>query len=80
MERIQPYFKLTSKTKVLEVWDMSAINRNMRVYPSTFNLTDEEYEVAKKLMTRDFKTAILNRRSDNKGIAMLADDIIVQRG
>ena len=72
MERIQPYYKLNLKKKVLEVWHGSAI--------SFYGLLDEDIPIVEKLLQRDFKTAILYRRSNNDGISSMCDDIIVQRG
>ena len=72
MERVQPYFRLNRKKKVLEVWHGSSI--------SFYGLLDEDIPIVEKLLQRDFKTAILYRRSNNDGIASMCDDIIVQRG
>jgi len=41
---------------------------------------ENDLPIIEKLMQRDFKTAILNRHHDNKGIELLANDIIIQRG
>jgi hypothetical protein len=78
MKRIQPYFKFHKKKQILEVW--SEPNQNLRVYPLIYILTEEEIPIVEKLIQRDFKTAILYRKSENKGIEILANDIIEQRG
>ena len=78
MERVQPYFKLNKRRSELEVWGQP--NRNMRVYPRSYSLTDEDIPIVEKLIQRDFKTAILYRRSNNEGIAKMCDDIIEQKG
>ena len=72
MERIQPYFKLNLKKKVLEVWHGSAI--------SFYGLLDEDIPIVEKLLQRDFKTAILFRRHSNEAISEMALDILERRG
>lgn len=74
MERIQPYFKLNKRKKELEIWVPKAR------LPKIYSLEDEDIENVERLIQRDFKTAILYRRSNNEGIAELAIDIIEQRG
>jgi len=79
MERIQPYYKLNRKRKEIEVWDGQP-NRNMRVYPKTYSLDDEEIGIVERLLQRDFKSAILFRRHSNEVISEMALDILERRG
>ena len=82
MLRMQPFFIFKKKNQLLEVWSEVKTNMNFNIhpYPTNYTLTEEEISNVEKLMQRDFKTALLHRRSENKGIAMLADDIITQKG
>jgi hypothetical protein len=80
MERTQAFFKLNKKQKTLEFWFPYGSTLRPTVKFIEYNLSEEEMEIAKKLMARDFKSAILYRRHQNEGIAKLALDIIENRG
>ena len=73
MERMQPFFRLNKKKMVLEV-------QEGKFKWWTYSLKEEELSIVEKLMQRDFKTAILNRHHDSKGIELLANDILTQKG
>jgi len=73
MERMQPFFHFNKKKKYLEV-------QKGNFGRSAYFLNDEEIPIVEKLMQRDFKTAILNRRHENQGIEILANDILTQKG
>jgi len=72
---MQPYFRIIKlKGKIL--LEVIGLDNWRRLY----KVTKEELPVIEKLFQRDFKTAILYRRHTNEGIAMMADDIIEQKG
>jgi len=72
---MQPFFQLLKKKRELRVDGMKGLGPF-----ASYSLTEEELPIVEKLMTRDFKTAILHRHHDNKGIELLANDILTQRG
>lgn len=65
---------------LLEVAPANTDPTNIMYFVKSYHINESELPIVEKLMQRDFKTAILNRRHDNAGIELLANDIITQRG
>jgi len=78
MERIQPFYKLNTHSKTLEVWN--TIDRNRMSFPKSYLLTEEDIPIVEKLIERDLKTAILYRRSKKEFIVNMCNDILEQKG
>ena len=77
MERIQPYYRLNKKQKYIEITPATG---GGRYFLRRIAIDDEEVPILEKLMARDFKTAILYRRSEKKFIVDMCNDIIEHKG
>jgi hypothetical protein len=77
MDRMQPYYKLHRKRKVLEVWGSN--NRGV-FHPAVYDINEDQIPIIEKLIVRDKMTALLYRKSDIKFIADMCYDIIENNG